>query len=67
MNWTWEKCAKYCEETYGIFVDWNERYFICGECAEPIYEEDWEEHIGWTTCPICNFNYITCEYEEEDE
>ena len=22
--WTWEDCAKYCEENYGIFVDWEE-------------------------------------------
>ena len=33
---TWEDCAKYCEESYGIFVDWEEEYFICPVCDEPI-------------------------------
>ena len=33
--WTWADCAKYCEENYGIFVDWEEEYFICIECDEP--------------------------------
>lgn len=52
----WEEAAKYCEETYGIFVDWEERFFICPECDEPLYECDWpsEEFIS---CPICEFHF----------
>ena len=37
----WENLAKYCQEVYGVFIDWEERFFICPECAEPIYEDDW--------------------------
>jgi len=50
----WEKIARYCEDEYGIFVDWEERFFICPECGEPIYECDWsadELHA----CPVCEF------------
>ena len=34
MNW--EKAAKFCEETFGTFVDWEERFFICPECDDPV-------------------------------
>lgn len=50
----WEKMAKYCEEEYGVFVDWEERFFICPECGEPIYECDWEED-ELRACPVCEF------------
>lgn len=49
---TWEKAAKYCEETFGTYVDWDERFFICPNCDEPIYECDFTDH-GWYTCPVC--------------
>ena len=26
---TWEQAAKMCEDVYGIFVNWEEEYFIC--------------------------------------
>lgn len=51
---TWRQAAQMCEEVYGIFVDWEEKFFICPECDEPIYMEDWESH-DWKTCPICEF------------
>lgn len=50
MNW--EKAAKFCEETFGTFVDWEERSFICPECDEPILCEDWLNH-NWSMCPVC--------------
>jgi predicted RNA-binding Zn-ribbon protein involved in translation (DUF1610 family) len=49
---TWEEAAKYCEETFGVYVDWEERFFHCPECGEPILEEDWEDY-SWGMCPIC--------------
>ena len=49
---SWEKAAKLCEELFGTFVDWDERFFICPECDEPIYECDFKDH-GWYTCPVC--------------
>ena len=50
MNW--EKAAKMCEELFSTFVDWEERFFICPECDEPIYECDFHDH-GWYNCPVC--------------
>lgn len=49
---TWKQAAKFCEETFGIFVNWEERFFICPECDEVLLEEDWDEH-NWESCPIC--------------
>lgn len=51
---TWEEAAKYCEDTFGIYVDWEERFFYCPECNEPLFAEDWENH-DWNSCPICEF------------
>ena len=71
MKWTWEKCARFCEKAYGIFVDWDEEFFICPECDEPIYKCDWEDYGCWTVCPICEFDFIVGEMpsidDEEDE
>lgn len=53
---TWEQAAKMCEIVYGIFVDWEERFFICPECDEILLEEDWGEH-NWEFCPICEFEW----------
>lgn len=54
---TWESAAKMCEIVYGIFVDWEEKFFICPECDEPIYECDWYDHHNWDMCPICETNW----------
>ena len=50
MDWT--AAAVYCEETYGVYANWNEGFFICPECGEPIYQEDWRGH-DFSICPIC--------------
>lgn len=54
--WRWEAKAKIAEEVYGSFVDWDERFYICPECGEPVYECDWTgaEFID-ILCPICDF------------
>lgn len=67
MDWTWEKAAAWCEETYGTYVDYEEELFECPECGEPIYKVDWLDYGVWTVCPICCFNFATGEMEEEDE
>ena len=56
MNWTWKQAAKFCEETYGTYVDWEVGFFSCPECGEPICESDWDEH-DWSICPICDFDF----------
>ena len=49
---SWEEAARYCEDVFGTYVDLEERFFICPECDEPIYEEDYEGH-DFSMCPIC--------------
>ena len=52
----WEQTARYLLETYtGTWVDWKERYYICPECGEAIYECDWEENDFGDLCPVCFF------------
>jgi len=54
----WEKNAKKVEEDYGMFVDWEERFYICPKCGEPIYEDDWSESEIWLNlCPICGYAF----------
>lgn len=50
----WEKNAIIIETIYGGYVDWEERFYICPECEEPIYEDDWRgENV---ICPVCGFD-----------
>lgn len=51
----WEVNARYVE-SYGGEVNWKERYYICPECGEPIYDVDWtrSEFIDFV-CPICEW------------
>ena len=50
--------ARKCEEDYGSQVDYEEGFFVCSECGEPIYECDWSEselrnEDGEHICPVC--------------
>lgn len=52
----WEKIAKENQEVYGIYIDWEERFFNCPECGEPIYECDWaDSELLPECCPICEY------------
>ena len=58
MNY-WEEIAKKVAENFGVTVDNECHFFICPECDEPIYEDDWKERDYlkkkkkiWY-CPIC--------------
>ena len=53
----WKDAAKYCRREYGVQVDNGEEFFICPDCGEPIYREDWEDYENWDKCPICEFNF----------
>jgi len=58
---TWEFNAEIAEQVYGCLVDWDERFYHCPECGEPIYECDWSDvELCGHLCPICGF-----EMEEE--
>ena len=59
---TWERVARAVEEETGTFVEWDEEFFICPECGEPVYKCDWREsdytegqsYAGEYYCPICD-------------
>ena len=53
----WKDAAKYCRREYGVYVDNGEGFFICPECGESIYAEDWKDYENWDKCPICEFNF----------
>lgn len=60
----WEDNARYVERIYGAYVDWEERFYICPVCEEPVYECDWNEtELCDFLCPVCEF---TKEEGEED-
>lgn len=52
----WEANAKYVEEVYTAYVNWEERFYECPECGEPIYECDWDAKELLELCPVCGFN-----------
>ena len=61
----WEARAKEVEEVYGGFVDWDEAFYICPECDEPVYKCDWDEdELTKFLCPICEDGYFN---EDEDD
>ena len=54
---TWKENAKIVEQVYGGFVNWEERFYICPNCDEPIYECDWESwELREFVCPICEWD-----------
>ena len=57
---TWEDAARFCEKTFGIYVNWEERFFICPECDDLVAEEDWEDE-NLVMCPICETYWIDIE------
>lgn len=50
----WEINAHEVEKDYGCFVDWEERFYVCPACGEPIYECDWPvNELEELLCPVC--------------
>ena len=60
MNWSWDYVARYIEKNYDTLVDWEEEFFICPECGEPIYKCDYPYIDLGMICPVCEV-----EIEEE--
>lgn len=60
MN-AWEMNAELVEAVYGGHVDWEERFYECPECGEPIYECDWDDTF------LVNYLCPVCEYTEDSE
>ena len=62
MTWSWQDVANFIEKDYGGYVDWDEEFFLCPECGEPIYECDYPCIDMGMICPVCE---IMVEEEEE--
>ena len=53
----WKEIALELEEIYGAYVEYEEGFFICPECGEPVYKEDWDDgDFEDCKCPICQWN-----------
>lgn len=74
----WDRLARWVEFTYvGSYVDWEEGFFVCPECGEPIYKLDWRNEDYFLNgdpwihrdiiCPVCENVLREHEEEEEDE
>lgn len=64
----WDFNAHYVVMTYGSQVDWEERFYICPECGEPVYDCDWtSEELSEALCPICGYNEEELDKEEIEE
>ena len=51
---TWDINAEIVSTEFGSFVDWDERFYECPCCGEPVYECDWSlEELDKFICPIC--------------
>ena len=72
----WNEVAKVVENDFGMQVDWEEKFFVCGECQDVVYECDFDTDpiLALGYCPICGAalteeckyeNYY--EHEDEDE
>lgn len=62
MKWSWSYIASTVETVFGSYVDWDEEFFECSECGEPIYKCDYPYIDLGMICPVCEFTYD----EEED-
>lgn len=50
----WDLNANTAKKTYGSYVDYEERFYICPFCEDLVYEEDWtDEQLCDFLCPIC--------------
>ena len=63
MVWSWERAATFVEKDFGGYVDWEEEFFNCPECGDPIYKCDYPYIALGVLCPVCEF---TGEDVEED-
>ena len=53
MVWSWQYIATFVEKDYAGYVDWDEEFFICPECGEPIYKCDYPYISMGMICPVC--------------
>lgn len=71
----WNEVAKIVENDFDTQVDWAEKFFVCPDCGDVVYECDFNTYsvLALGYCPICGTALTEkCEYEnfyehEEEE
>ena len=70
----WSEVAKIVENDFDTQVDWAEKFFVCPDCGDVVYECDFntDSVLALGYCPICGTALTEeCEYENyyeyEDE
>ena len=53
----WFDTAKHCEDDFGVYVNYIEEFFMCPECDEPIYKDDYKNLKSMDVCPVCGFDF----------
>lgn len=56
--YNWLQIAHLIEVNYDSLIDWNNRFFYCPKCHEPVYEDEWADldfldGNNNFICPIC--------------
>ena len=55
INW-WKENAECLEDVYKTYVNWDDRFYICPECGEAVYEIDWDnDDLENFMCPVCEW------------
>ena len=52
----WKDNAITVEQDFGGFVDYENEFYVCPECGEPIYKIEWTpRELDECICPICEW------------
>ena len=56
--YNWLQIAHLIEVNYDSLIDWNDKFFYCPKCHEPVYEDEWAsfdliDGNNNFICPIC--------------
>lgn len=56
-NIWWKINAKWANTFYKSEVNYDKGFYLCPECGELIYDDDWsEQDLKDFLCPICKYN-----------
>lgn len=54
MGPNWISNAKWIDYECGGYVNYEEKFYICPKCEEPVDADDWEDtEFAQKLCPLC--------------
>lgn len=65
MVWSWERVATFIEKEFDTYINWEEEFFVCPECGDPVFKADYPMIEVGMLCPICEFAPDEEQGEEE--